>query len=188
MEFLSLFENDTVSADNHFHDNATARELDDAFERFKGELDSFWPSLLSHNIKPIVISDQITDTRSDIDITVTSSQCTLKTSISVREFLRKNRISIQEFFITIYQIFLHLATDNEVVSVASYVDIRPFIDRNNICGGLENCVPFIAQFQNDNQEVSCFLRQNVDVIRNQHSWGSCLRNIWKTCLQIHLGV
>ncbi|XP_071126503.1 mycocerosic acid synthase-like [Mytilus edulis] len=171
MEFLSLFENDTVSADNHFHDNATARELDDAFERFKGELDSFWPSLLSHNIKPIVISDQITDTRSDIDITVTSSQCTLKTSISVREFLRKNRISIQEFFITIYQIFLHLATDNEVVSVASYVDIRPFIDRNNICGGLENCVPFIAQFQNDNQEVSSFLRQNVDVIRKSTQLG-----------------
>ncbi|XP_052069058.1 uncharacterized protein LOC127708261 [Mytilus californianus] len=163
--FLSLIENDTLAIDKGLYDAVNAAELEEALNPLKDDLDSFWPMLLSQNIKPVMFREQIADKSKDMVIEITTVMCPPDLSKSVHRYLQRNAISIKEFFISIYQLFLHFTSNNAVVSVASYVDVRSFVNGLKGCGGLENCIPFIAEIKNDTQTITSFLLHNAETIR-----------------------
>lgn len=163
--FMSLIENDTVDIDQGLFGAVNAAELEEGLNILKDDFEKFWPMLLSQNIKPVMFREKIADKSRNIDIEIATVKFPNDLSKSVHRYLHRNTISIKEFFISIYQLFLHFTSNNAVISVASYVDVRSFLNGSKACGGLENCIPFIAEINNDTQTITNFLLHNAETIR-----------------------
>jgi hypothetical protein len=108
----------------------TEQELNRAIREHKEDGERFWFSKVSMTIQPVMISESPFDDKNETDVEIRTVTLTKEVSTDLKQFNNKRQMTNFEFFIGIYQLFLHLVSENDVISVASFIDLRQFLERS----------------------------------------------------------
>jgi NAD(P)-dependent dehydrogenase (short-subunit alcohol dehydrogenase family)/acyl carrier protein len=153
------------------YDNTEQEELNRAIREHKEDGKRFWSSRVSMAaIPPVMFGESQFVDKNETDVEIRTVTLTKEVWTTLKDFNLNNQITNFEFFIGIYQLLLHLISENDIISVASFVDLRQFLQRSENTGTIENLIPFITTFQK-NKTCIQYLLENVENVRDTQKHG-----------------
>ena len=147
------------------HKNDSLMNISDAVKKAvlprMEEYESFWNKYMDFEFSPITFGTRL----ENIDV---SYCCCTRVEIpnelfsSIRSYTTKLGMSLYEFLMSIYQLYLFIASGSSPVTVGTAADMRFHVpELNNIITRCTNYIPLVAHID-ENQSISRFVQENSD--------------------------
>ena len=108
------------------------------------ELENFWDTYTNHDIKPITLAETI----QSVDVKFCCQSRVYIPSLTVaaiKKYVASQNISVYEFFMSLYQLYLYIGSGNPIVPVGTAADMRFHMpELRNVISRCVNYLPVIA--------------------------------------------
>ena len=170
LNFVSILDGTNITNRQETDHKNIEQELSRAIREHNEDGERFWSSRVSMTIPPVMFGESQFVDKNETDVEIRTVTLTKEVWTTLKDFNFNNQITNFEFFIGIYQLLLHLNSENDIISVASFADLRQFLQRSENTGTIENLIPFITTFQK-NKTCIQYLLENVENVRDTQKHG-----------------
>ena len=123
------------------------------------ELETFWKNCMNYDIKPVTLGENF----QTVDVNyccVYDFQIPKQTVVEIKQYAARKGISIYEFMMSLYQLYLYIGSKTSIVAVGTAADMRFHVpELKNVLTRCANYVPVIAHI-NPKQSVADFIQTN----------------------------
>ena len=170
LNFVSILDGTNITNRQETDHKNIEEKLNRAIREHKEDGERFWSSRVSMTIPPVMFGESQFVDKNETDVEIRTVTLTKEVWTTLKEFNHEKQITNFEFFIGIYQLLLHLISENDIISVASFADLRQFLQRSENTGTIENLMPFITTFQKDKTCIQ-YLLKNAENVRDTMKHG-----------------
>ena len=123
----------------------------------------FWDNYMNVNISPLTLGTNL----QDVDASFCSISCVnlpCKFVARMKKYVAKQGISLYEFIMSLYQLYLHVGSKSFVFAVGTAADMRFHVpELNNVLTRCANYIPVIAHI-NNSSTIAEFIQRNSEQI------------------------
>ena len=147
LNFISILDGTNIKNRQETDYKNIEQELNRAIREHKEDGERFWSSRVFMTIPPVMFGESQFVDKNETDVEIRTVTLTKEVWTTLKDFNHKNQITNFEFFIGIYQLFLHLISENDIISVASFADLRQFLQRSENTGTIEYLIHLLLRFK-----------------------------------------
>ena len=147
LNFISILDGTNIKNRQETDYKNIEQELNRAIREHKEDGERFWSSRVSMTIPPVMFGESQFVDKNETEVEIRTVTLTKEVWTTLKDFNHKNQITNFEFFIGIYQLLLHLISENDIISVASFADLRQFLQRSENTGTIEYLIHLLLRFK-----------------------------------------